>query len=355
MSVGFGFSVGDFIAAINLVGTVIDALSASSKSSSELQELLRQLKSLQIVLNQVKSLEFDDRFQAELLALSDSAAHCQEAILAFLTKTASYQPHLLDIDGGSTSLQDKWQKIKWALCKRKDVTQLKRDLLLYTGTIQILLTVIQTKNVNLVVKNLQNLQDSITSYLQGGLFAYMPQFSAITGKVNTIPAKAQEQLNTTRRDISMNLGVFQIVLDVQNLLKNIPGQIRRQRPVYLNDAIGRHIPFHLEFITSSGALVSLLADKFKYMGRASEKIKRNQFSINDTRTKQIIDLKRPWESCFKPGQHVEMSMVFNTFKSPHRSCPGCHHPCDTGFGKDVEWLVSPSPHLGRTSFTVITQ
>ena len=46
MSVGFGFSVGDFLQAIQLVGTVIDSLSASSKSSAELRELLHQLYSL---------------------------------------------------------------------------------------------------------------------------------------------------------------------------------------------------------------------------------------------------------------------------------------------------------------------
>ncbi|KAL8868896.1 MAG: hypothetical protein Q9174_004681, partial [Haloplaca sp. 1 TL-2023] len=74
MSVGFGFSAGDFIAAIKLVGTVIDALGNSSKASSELQELLAQLHSLETALRDVKNLEIHESLHAEHVALRQSAA-----------------------------------------------------------------------------------------------------------------------------------------------------------------------------------------------------------------------------------------------------------------------------------------
>jgi hypothetical protein len=45
--------------------------------------------------------------------------------------------------------------------------------------------------------------------------------------------------------------VFAIVLDIQNILKHIPGQVQRQQPVFLIDAMGKHSPFHLEFIRSA--------------------------------------------------------------------------------------------------------
>jgi hypothetical protein len=37
-----------------------------------------------------------------------------------------------------------------------------------------------------------------------------------------------------------------------------------------------------------------------------------------------IDLTLAWETCFAPGQHVAMSMVFNTNKAPE-NCPRCHN------------------------------
>jgi hypothetical protein len=49
----------------------------------------------------------------------------------------------------------------------------------------------------------------------------------------------------------MNIKVFQIVLEVQQAILRIPGQVERQQPVYLIDALGKHSPFHLEFVRSA--------------------------------------------------------------------------------------------------------
>lgn len=49
----------------------------------------------------------------------------------------------------------------------------------------------------------------------------------------------------------MNVKVFQIVLEIQQVVTRIPGQVERQQPVYLLDALGKTSPFHLEFIRSA--------------------------------------------------------------------------------------------------------
>lgn len=69
MSVGFGFSVGDFITAIKLAGTVIDALQSSGSAVKEYRELISQLVSLESALLQVKRLEFPESQYAEGIAL----------------------------------------------------------------------------------------------------------------------------------------------------------------------------------------------------------------------------------------------------------------------------------------------
>jgi hypothetical protein len=54
-----------------------------------------------------------------------------------------------------------------------------------------------------------------------------------------------------------------------------------------------------------------------------------------------IDLTSAWETCFVPGQHVAMSMVFNTNKTLE-NCPRCHSD-DSREGsnlsddEDVQW------------------
>ncbi len=335
MSVGFGFSVGDFISAINVVQTVIDALSASSKSSSELQELFRQLYSLETALREIKQLEVSESLHAEVLALKQSAAQCQLTISDFLSKTASYQPHLLCPNGVSSSLRGRWKKVKWAMCKRKDAVQFKTDLLAHTESIQLLLATIQMKNVNLGRKSQQSAQRSFGSQIQDGFSSCMRKLSILGNALISISAQAQKCIENSRRIISMNIRVFQVVLNIQNLLMTSPGQAERQQPVYLNDALGRYSPFHLEFIKCPEALISVLSINFKWLGSASKKIQNGEFTVHDSRTKRDIDLSRPWDECFLPGQHVEMSMVFDRLAGSGMSCPKCHHTYPSR--EDREW------------------
>jgi Mg2+ and Co2+ transporter CorA len=137
----FGFSVGDFLTALELVATVIDALRDSGDASSQNRELLRELYSLETALIRVKRLDFDDELQAELIALRQAVGQCQNTIEEFWKKIWKYQPHLQC--GGSTSrVKDGWMRIRWALCKKDDVVKFKADLLGHTQSIQLLLNII---------------------------------------------------------------------------------------------------------------------------------------------------------------------------------------------------------------------
>lgn len=90
----FGFSAGDFISALELVGTVISALRSSGGSSSEYRALVSQLYTLETALLEVKRLELDEEQHAQVIALRQAAAQCQRAIDAFWQKIKKYQPSL---------------------------------------------------------------------------------------------------------------------------------------------------------------------------------------------------------------------------------------------------------------------
>jgi hypothetical protein len=44
--------------------------------------------------------------------------------------------------------------------------------------------------------------------------------------------------------------IYEMVVNMNKIMNNMPCQIERQQPVYLLDALGRYCPFHLEFIQS---------------------------------------------------------------------------------------------------------
>ena len=142
MSVGFGFSAGDFIAALNLVGTVIDALRESGRSSSTYRDLIGELYSLESALLRVKRVELDDSQHADAIALRQAASQCQRTIDGFWTETQKYQPHFGQTGSGS-KVKDSWMKIQWALCKKKDLVEFRAKLRGHTASIELLLMTVQ--------------------------------------------------------------------------------------------------------------------------------------------------------------------------------------------------------------------
>ena len=138
MSVGFGFSVGDFIAGLELVATVIDALRESGGSSQRYRELISELLSLETALIQVKSLELHPSQNAEKNALHSAASQCQRTISEFWQAIQKYHPSLAR--SGNLTLKGQWIKIKWTLLKEDDVEKFKADLRGHTGSINLLLS-----------------------------------------------------------------------------------------------------------------------------------------------------------------------------------------------------------------------
>jgi hypothetical protein len=59
-NMSFGFSAGDFITALELVATVIDALRDTGRAATQYRGVLKQLHSLQTALVAVQTLDIDE-------------------------------------------------------------------------------------------------------------------------------------------------------------------------------------------------------------------------------------------------------------------------------------------------------
>lgn len=141
MSVGFGFSAGDFIATLQLVSTITDALRSSGNSSQRYRELIRELHTLETALIAVKQIELHESQSSEMIALQFAASQCRQTIDEFWKKTAKYQPCLGNPNSGTPRLKEAWMKVKWAVFEKEDVDNFKADLRSHTGSIQLLIQV----------------------------------------------------------------------------------------------------------------------------------------------------------------------------------------------------------------------
>ncbi|KAL3417993.1 vegetative cell wall protein gp1 [Phlyctema vagabunda] len=322
MSVGFGFSAGDFIAALQLVGTVIDALRNSGDSSTEYRTLIEQLYTLQSALLGVKRLELDDSHHEEVIALRQAAAQCQTTIDTFWEKIKKYQPSLQS-GGTGSRVTDGWRKVKWAVCKKEDIVRFRAELMAHTEGIDMILTTVQMAATRIDANKNKDRHKTLAGKIQDSYFGCMQKMSLILETASTGIRQGKQLLEMTAKVIQTNVQIFQIVLNLQAIITQIPNQIKRQQPVNFIDALGQHTPFHLEFITSAEALKFVLQCNVRGIGSGATKIADGEFAIQDLTTKRDVDLQLPWKACFHPGQQVAMSMIFNSEDAINKRCPKC--------------------------------
>jgi hypothetical protein len=340
MSVGFGFSVGDFLAALKLVGTVVDALRETSHSSAAFQALVVELYALQTALLHVKQLDLDESQRFQKVALYQAAAQCQRTIDGFYNKVQKYQPHLTQ-GGINSKLKSGWAKIKWAVCKKGDVETFRAEIRGHTSSINVLLSAVQVNATSMNACKQEAQYKSLAGRIQEFSSQAMSGLSVIANGVALSVQQGKSLLEASATILQTNLRVFQMIHDIQLLITRIPGQVQRQEPVYMIDAFNKESPFHLEFIRSAEALLAVLKANFQQSGCDPGMIDRGAFVIAESGTKKLIDLSKNWETCFYPGQRVVMSMVFlkRSDKLSESSCPRCQTSHDGSTNEEAVWCV----------------
>ena len=138
----FGFSVGDFVAGIELIRQLINALEDSAGSSSKYRELFKELYSLERALLEVKHLELDASQYAQLVALRQAATQCQQTIDEFLIRFRKFQP-ASRTGGAKSSWRDSLRKMEWALYKKENLERFRAQLSGHTASINMLMMTVQ--------------------------------------------------------------------------------------------------------------------------------------------------------------------------------------------------------------------
>ena len=134
----FGFSVGDFVAGLALLKSLIDALDGSFGAKAEYRGLIAQLCCLERALVAIKEIEVQEASR-EYDATQQAVRGCRECIDKFILRTASYQ----SLTAGKSSIRDQVRKITWAQCRKEDLHKFKEDLNIYVSAINVLLSTLQ--------------------------------------------------------------------------------------------------------------------------------------------------------------------------------------------------------------------
>ena len=145
LMVGFGFSVGDFIAGINTLIDIVHSLSDTNGAQADYKELGSELQSLKSGLDGVKALPTDPTQTTEFSALHAAVENCRACVERFVRRNSKFKS-LENIPGKKWSLatlKECGRKVQWAIWKKNDVENFRGRVQWHTGAIGMLLATIQ--------------------------------------------------------------------------------------------------------------------------------------------------------------------------------------------------------------------
>jgi hypothetical protein len=147
-----------------------------------------------------------------------------------------------------------------------------------------------------------------------------------TIKLDWIRHFGSELMGLMRSAMMVNFATYRAVICLQSAL---PSRLERGLigdPVILEDPIGRIASVHLQFIDSWDAFHSVLEVRFRNMP-GHRKLKQRRYALQVGGTGRDVELSRPWQNAFLPGQRIEMSFIFED-RSGGNTCPGCQNPSE---------------------------
>lgn len=151
--VAFGFSVGDFIAGVNLLIDAVYSLSDTYGAQADYKELERELQSLNCGLDGIKALSLSPKQATEISAVTAAVDKCFICVEAFVQRNSKFKSL-------ESTPRKKWslamlrrrgRGVQWAIWKKDDVAKFRDQVHYHSGAIGMLLA---TLNLSVIVTRL---------------------------------------------------------------------------------------------------------------------------------------------------------------------------------------------------------
>ncbi|KAL9082773.1 MAG: hypothetical protein Q9159_006186 [Coniocarpon cinnabarinum] len=107
----------------------------------------------------------------------------------------------------------------------------------------------------------------------------------------------------------------------------------------VTDAFGERFPMHLQFVNSWEVFDAAMEARFRGQ-KGHRKILEKQFALQNVGNQIELSRRRPWKAVVKPGQQLDMEIIFSRsgIVAPDgRSCPGCSFVGTDGSDDLHEW------------------
>ena len=147
MPVGFGFSVGDFIAGINLLIEIVKSFSETHGAKADYQELGRELISLKNALDGIQALSLNTAQAAQISAVNAAVDACRLSVDGFVQRNNKFRSlGCAPVKQWSlAAFKNGVLGVKWAILKKNKVVKFRADVQAHSNGIQMLLATLQVQ------------------------------------------------------------------------------------------------------------------------------------------------------------------------------------------------------------------
>ncbi|KAE9403018.1 hypothetical protein BT96DRAFT_1017253 [Gymnopus androsaceus JB14] len=307
-------SVGDFIAVIQLLNGVREALCDSTGSSAEYQALIIDLDVFSDILHAVqRAFSSANHFSpsTSLINAHRQAVQSSYELLKDIHKKIRKYQHTLGNGGSGSVMRDSWRKVGWALFKKPELVEMRRKVM------------DQVEILNILV-SIPSREDACQQ---------QEKFITLESSVRELPVSirdfGQDQHNT--------------LVEVLRCINKLPtalgytwegGLGPSQRPVILTDALGQILRLPIELCESWELFDGIMKLYFKQRA-GSQYVQRGDYVVTLTSTPtsnipQTLD-KSTWAERVDPGSTINMDMVIQQpykvsgerLRTLYKTCPNC--------------------------------
>ncbi|KAF7196019.1 hypothetical protein HII31_02645 [Pseudocercospora fuligena] len=282
----FGYSVGDFIATLNLAVTIVRAVQDSFGARVQYETIVTRLEDVKAAVELHAELDLlDARTRPKL---QNAALHIEQSVEQFQKSIAPF--HSLSQRDSTTRLVAALRRVHFALVK-EHILELQADLLSQLTFIQLVLATV----TNMAI--LKELADIGQRVIETGKQIQQIRSSQI--RLSRYLAECATEFRQTLRKILKRTRLIQTV----GLL--LPAQIRFGKPLVLQDAFGEYLPIFLQ------------------PGECAV-VKRNYKLQDGSISGKWLDvaIDQPFETTFRPGARWDQAMVFSLDPELGLRCPG---------------------------------
>ncbi|KAF4615625.1 hypothetical protein G7Y89_g15282 [Cudoniella acicularis] len=302
-------SVGDIIAVGQIAWALAQALTDSRGSTKEYQGLVKELQTFDQALLQVIALWQNYEESPELMVLGTTTRNVvkdwRDILLVFRLKVDKKYGTSLSPGGCGNWLKDASKKVVW-LKEKEDILELRRKLQMASDTITMLCLAAMGKS-----NRLDSSAQKVRAKTSDMILSRVKSSMAYLFKVHTIVI-----------DMKSVLSLLHSHLLSQQATPRGLGTHWQQAPVTLEDALGFMVPIPLELVNSWEMFDLIISKRFeKHPGH--KMVRNGMYAIEEGSSGQELSRTSELVLCLRPGQKIDMSMVFSEGNANNNTCPRC--------------------------------